>query len=153
LDNGTFTYGVEAKRPESFKNVIPRFKDGSEQLNSFGVTGAVLVDAADCVRGLKRQDAELALFEAAQHLIDEIHVQSEGRQARYSHIIVTALYARTAWTAEEHTTHAMTAVHLISRATIYAGARNTLEDHRAKWLRERFTFGLRSLTDPLHTAA
>jgi hypothetical protein len=149
LENGLSRYGVESKRPQSARTVLARFLDGCAQLSGFGVSGAVLVDVSDCVRDLDDQAAGARVYELGGALAEEVFEEGSGHRDGYAHVMVVGTYARVAWTSVDHADHALANVRLASRILVLAQARNTLADHRAKWIRQTFEIGLRALTDPL----
>lgn len=151
LENGLSVYGVEAKRPQAAQNIVPRFLDGCSQLADFGVCGAVLVDVSDCLRD-KDDDARATfVYDVGGGLATEVFQSGVGHRPEFDHLMVVGAYARVAWSSEDRRDHAMVKVQLLSRITVLAQARNTLRDHRAKWIRSSFSTGLRSLTDILGT--
>jgi len=149
LENGLSRYGIEAKRPQAAGNIVPRFLEGCAQLAGFGVSGGVLVDVSDCVRGMGSRAAGDFVSDAGADLMAEAFEMGSGHRPGFGHIMLVGAYARVAWTCDDQHDHAMVNVHLASRLAVLAPAINTLQDHRAKWLRQHFEVGLRRLTDAL----
>jgi hypothetical protein len=149
LGNGLSTYGLEAKRPERAGNILPRFRDGSTQLQDFGVSGGVLIDVSDCVRGLDNEAASLFVRDQGKVILDEVFVHGCGPRPGYSHIMMAGVYARVAWTSDDGALAAMVKVHTASRIGIFAPVRNSLVDHRARWLRRHFQDGFYGMTRAL----
>ena len=145
IKNGLSSYAVEAKRPEYSRNVVPRMKNGSEQLAEYGLHGAVVVDVADCIRDLSVDDAGKEVFRLARAMSSEIFEEGHGHHPGYSNIMVTGTYARLVWTSTDGESDAMVNVHSSSSMTVYASTRNSLLGHRARWLRERLLAGLNML--------
>jgi hypothetical protein len=65
------------------------------------------------------------------------------------HIIAAGAYVRTAWTATVGPDAGMVNVHTTSVIGIFAPAKNTLPDHRARWIRDSFQYGLQKLNQTL----
>lgn len=146
LVNGTLSYAVEAKRPERAHNALPRFIDGCTQLRGYDLSGGVVVDLADCGRGLPQKELDRLVHDAAEDIYREVFVIGRGHRMGYSHIMFVGLYARPAWVSADGPREAMVGVHTSSRCGVFARQAGTLPAHRAKWLREHFVRGLAGLT-------
>lgn len=149
LENGVSEYGVEAKRPQFTRNIIPRLNDGRDQLHNYGVRGAILVDVTDCVRGMTPRAVDDAVREHSLRIYDEIFVTGVGYRPGYSSIMVAGAYARLAWTSEDSEDHSIVAVHTSSTIGLFATQQYSLLDHRAQWLRASFQDGLSTLSRTL----
>lgn len=138
--SGVSEYGIEAKRPEFARNVVPRMIDARDQLNSYGLQGAVVMDVADCLRDVAGdKDAEVQRL--GRSINAEVFEEGRGNRAGYSGIIMSATFARTPWTSEDGEDDSMVSVHTSAMVTIYARRRNTLQDLRARWLARRYGMG------------
>ena len=153
LENGTMRYGIEAKRPQVEKNILPRFRDGCTQLANFRVSGGVLVDVSDCIRGLDNQAASEFVRSSGASLLDEVFEQGHGHKSRYGHIMLAGVYGRAAWSSDDGPEHAMVNVYHASRIGIFARAPNTLQDHRAKWIRRSVQVGFGRMTEALRPSS
>ena len=141
VENATSEYGIESKRPEYARNVIPRMKDARDQLDSYGLQGAVVIDAADCLRGfVGNKDTEVERL--ARSMSAEMFEEGRGYRPGYSGIIVSGAFARVAWTSDDGESESMISVHTSSMITVYGQCKNTLQDHRARWLRTALREGL-----------
>lgn len=153
LENGLSTYGIEVKRPEKAGNVLPRFRDGCTQLSDYGVSGGVLVDVSDCVRGQDIPAASSFVHEHGGLILEEVFETGVGPRPGYGHIMMAGVYARVAWSSDDGPDSSMVRVHTASRIGIMAQVQGSLQDHRAKWMRQHFQSGLYGLTRALHHGA
>lgn len=144
LENGLSRYAVEVKRPRVTKNVIPRMTDAVDQLLDYGLKGGVLIDVTDCVRGLSPNDVGSEVRRLALTMYSEVFDDLGFRPGR-SHVIVAGTFARVAWETTDYDAHAMVNVHTASTIGIFAQARGTLLDLRARWIRSAFERGLEQL--------
>jgi len=94
----TSDYGVEVKRPMYERNVRANVEKAAEQLASFGLEGAVLVDVSDCVRQQPMASFQIEV-QRLSDLIDGILWNDAARMHRpgYGHVFMAAAYARGAW--------------------------------------------------------
>lgn len=141
LDNGVSTYGIEVKRPQSSKGILPRFHDGIIQLRGVGVVGGVLVDVTDCIRGLSSEDMDIRVREFALDLYDEVFEMGVGPRPGFADVIIVGCYARTAAIKEESEASAIVDLRSFATLGILAKAQGTLAAHRAQWLRSKFEDG------------
>ena len=145
LENGTLRYAVEAKRPLSTKNVLPRFEDAHAQLKSFGLPGGILVDVTDCLRDTAADQLNLEVRKIALSMYERLFENGVGHRPGYSNIMVAGAYARVAWHSADRDVNAMVQVQTFSTIGIFGTTRNTLYDHRARWIRTSFETGLQLL--------
>jgi hypothetical protein len=149
LENGTFRYAVEVKRPQVRKNIMTRFTDGHAQISNYGLLGGILVDVTDALRAVPLDELDDEVRTVALELYDQVFVSGEGHRAGYSNILVAGAFARVAWNSIDGVDNAMVRVHTSSTIGIFARARGTLEDHRARWIRKGFQNGLEYLSQTL----
>lgn len=152
LENGLGRYAVEIKRPQLTKNVEVRFDEGRDQLVSFGVQGGVLVDVTDCVRGLTGEAIGKEVRRLALGLYARTFVTGRGHKPGYTNIMMAGTFARVAWNSQDGDLVAMVQVHTSSTIGIFAQTRNSLVDHRARWIRKGFEDGLERLNRTLSEA-
>lgn len=145
LENGTLLYAVEAKRPLSTKNVLPRFEDAHAQLKGFGLPGGILVDATDCLRNTSGDRLDSEVRKIALSMYDRLFENGVGHRPGYSDVMMAGAYARVAWDSDDHEHDAMVHVQTFSTIGIFGTVKNTLYDHRARWMRTSFETGLRLL--------
>jgi hypothetical protein len=144
IENAISEYGIEVKRPEFARNVLPRMMDARDQLDSYGLQGAVVIDVADCLRG-HSGDKDEEVQRLGRLIYEEVFAEGQGNRPGYSGIIMSGAFARIAWTSEDGEADSMVSVHTSALITIYARRRNTLQDLRARWLRDALWDGLLGL--------
>ena len=149
LENGMTNYAVEVKRPEKAKNVVPRMVDARNQLNKSGMTGAILIDITDCVRGASNEQVDCEVSRLALRMYDLIFANERGHKRGYEGVMSAGTFARTAWTSVDQPDHAMVIVHMSSRIGVFSQRMNTLYGHRARWLRSACQVGLDRLNQTL----
>lgn len=145
VENGIATYAIESKRPRLTKNVVPRFNDARDQLDGYGDSGAVIVDATDCVSGLAPDEIDQMVERLAVDLQDAAFESGRGHRPGYRSIMLVGVVARAAWASDDGTTEAHIQVHTSSHFTVLAKRKNTLLDHHARWLRRGFQGGYEML--------
>lgn len=145
LANGNSEYAIEVKRPMHRRSILSRLDDARAQLEGFGLSGGVVVDITDCVRDTDPAALEAEVRHIALSLYERIFVTGQGYRSGYERIMMAGVIARRAWTTDENEDSAMIEVHTLSTIGIFASARGTLSDHRAKWLRNSLEQGLERL--------
>ena len=145
LENGVSTYAIEVKRPKAMHNVVPRMIDARDQLANFGRPGGILVDVTDCLRGVPPEQVGDEVWRLAVQLYDEVFLERGGFRQEASHIMLAGTFGRLSWETTDYESHAMVNVHTVSVISIFADARNTIRDHRARWIRSSFQNGLEAL--------
>lgn len=141
LENGVSTYGVEVKRPQSKKGILPRFHDGIAQLRGIGVSGGILIDVTDCIRGLSSKEMEYHVRGYALDLYNVAFELDVGPRPGFSDLMVIGCYARTAAIKDETSSGAIVDLRSFATIGILARAKGTLAAHRASWLRSKFEEG------------
>jgi hypothetical protein len=153
IEQGTMTYGIEAKRPQAARNVVPRMEDARDQLRHYGVAGAVLIDVSDCIRHVARSALDDAVRSHALSMYERIFVPDCGYNPGYSGIMLAGAYARVAWTAEDGPLSSMISVHSTSTIGLFAVQENSLADHHARRLRAAIHHGFGLLGQTLSERA
>ncbi|HYV97575.1 MAG TPA: hypothetical protein VE967_08990 [Gemmatimonadaceae bacterium] len=148
LDRGTMTYAVEAKRPQTQNNILTHCRAGYEQVIASGHTGAVLVDVTDCVRGLGQNEVHAFVERAGGELLDSVATE-DGRRPEYQNLIAVGCYARVQAVAAETEKDAVLDLIMSARIAVLANVRNSLEDHRARWIRDSHKRGMIAIYDPI----
>lgn len=149
LANGSTEYAIEVKRPRQSRSILSRLDDARDQLDGFGVSGGIVLDITDCVRDTSSTALESHVRELALSLYDRIFVTGQGYRPGYERIMMAGVLVRRAWTTDESERSAMVEVHTISTIGIFASARGTLADRRARWLRSTLEDGLEKLYQTL----
>jgi hypothetical protein len=145
LENGASTYAIEVKRPKVMHNVVPRMIDARDQIADYGLPGGILVDVTDCLRGIAPDRVGDEVWRLALRLYDEVFMERGGFRQESSHIMVAGTFGRLSWETTHYESHAMVNVHTVSVISIFADARNTIRDRRARWIRSSFQNGLEQL--------
>lgn len=147
LENGIASYGVEVKRPRTETGLLARFDDARDQLEEYGLLGAVLVDVTDCVRGVSLPDVGKEVRRLALQLYARAFETGRGYKPGYKAIMVAGTFARVAWHTESETEadQSMVNVHTTSVVGVFATTEGNLLDHHGKWIRRTFEDGLEKL--------
>lgn len=148
LDRGSMTYAVEAKRPQARHNISSHCIAAYEQLVASGCTGGVLVDVSDCVRGLATDSVHTFVEDAGLELLHLVATEN-GRKPEFRNLIVVGCYARMQAVFAETETEAIFDLITSARVVVLADVRNTLQDHRARWIRRSHEYGMKSILEPL----
>jgi len=149
VEHDTQRYAIEAKRPQWERNVLPRFKEGCDQIKSYGLPGGVIVDVTDSLREVPRYSIGDEVRRLALMIYDVVFVSEQGHRPGYEHIHMAGAYARVAWTSQDGDEASMVDVHTSSVIGIFAQSDDRPEARRAKWVRSRFQDGLERLNRTL----
>jgi hypothetical protein len=148
LERGSMTYAVEAKRPQAPHNIRSHCIAGYDQLVASGCTGGVLVDVSDCVRGLNTEAVHEVVEDTGLGLLQLVATEY-GRRPEYRSLIVVGCYARVQAVFAETATEAIFDLITSARIAVLADVRNSLEDHRARWIRDSHEYGMKAILEPL----
>ena len=150
LDRYMSTYAVELKRPQVRGNIIANCHVGYDQLVASGHTGAVLIDVTDCVRGLVADDVHAFVEETGLQLLESVATE-KGRRREFRSLITVGCYARVQAVVAESDADAVFDLITTCRIAVLANVRNSLEDHRARWIRDSHETGMKAVYDPILT--
>ncbi len=131
---------MEVKRPEHGGTLMANLDRGVDQLREYEVSGAVILDVTDCVRGLAPEALVEEVNALASQVDERIFVENEGYNPGYSPVMVAFVLARGAWSDQEDMPRLQ--VVSVSAATVYAKTPRSLLDHRARWLCDAFKRGV-----------
>ncbi len=144
VENGSAVYGVEVKRPHSRSAIKDRLEEAREQLEDYGVSGAVLFDLTDCLKHTSPQE----FMKDAGHLQTQLQRQiwtdlPRGFRPGYSGVMLLYVYARGAYDAPGDS-NCIDLVGYTSGLNFTKAAGHIL-DHHALWLRRGLDNGLCNL--------
>lgn len=148
LDRGVSTYAVEAKRPQVSRNIVAQCHAGYEQLLASDFTGAVLIDVTDCVRGMTSDDVHAFVEESGLRVLESV-ATDVGRKPEFRSLIAVGCYGRVQSVVAETAKDAILDLITSARIAVLAAVRNTLEDHRARWIRDSHERGMKAIYDPI----
>ena len=149
LQSGSINYAVEVKRPEKIKNLLPRFRDARQQLDSYGLAGGILVDVTDCLRNVAGKDLDDQVSQLLYELQNEVFERGVGQRQEYSRVMAIGCFARAAWRSVVDERGAHIQVQSCISTGIFASQPNTLRAHRANWIRRGFQRGIDLLFERL----
>ena len=155
LKMGLGRYAVEIKkRPQHTKRMLELHdltKDATKP--ELLVHGGVLVDVTDCVRGSRLEKRSASVRRLALGLYARTFVTGRGHEPGYANIMMAGTFARVAWNSQDGDLVAMVQVHTLRPPLAsFAQTRNSLVDHRARWIRKGFEDGLERLNRTLSEA-
>jgi hypothetical protein len=138
-DNGTMTYGIEVKRPRSWRSLqgqhLPK---AVEQFAAANVSGAVAVDVADMLNAVSYEDLPGAVEDLSNRLKGLIFTPDHGYNDGYSRVMVTIVYARGTPRIVLDRARGVRILQVANAvfANAFARAENSLSEMRARWLRD-----------------
>lgn len=155
LRNGTLSYGVEVKRPETPEGAERQMLSGARQLASAGVGGAVVIDISDClapeatevIHGNESDSAELEsaqTFQAIATRLEQLAFDDDRNQPRAEFLPATVMVVMASvfrWRLDD-----LRYPDLIKlcRFAAFWKNRNTLAYHRTLWLRDILFRGMQA---------
>ena len=66
------------------KNAVPRLEDAHDQLSSYGLPGAILVDLTDCLKGIPGEKLGMEVRGLTLSLYDRVFVTGSGHRPGYA---------------------------------------------------------------------
>jgi len=145
LVNGASVHPVEVKRPQKWKNIIPRFDEGAQQVLDAGGMGGVVVDITDCLRDIAPSGWDAAILTALDEISATVLIPERGYLPGRSHIAMAAVFARPNWHIEREGLDATALISSSSAATSYGMANGTLGHLHGTWMRSKLSEGLNHL--------
>ena len=146
IANGAATYGVEVKRPTKLGNVLPRAKDAADQLSNAKLKGGVVLDISDALTSDAPDNMDVEVVRQAKVVMDAFFTDGEGWKEGYENVMMITVMARLPWqvvVTDENNTEVRS--YSTSCGVDLGRMEGTLDQLRARWMRDKLAAGLDAL--------